>query len=124
MAPAARIGAAGPAGSGKTALIERLIAVFHQRNVNLAVVTNDLVVDWRIFAIDVAGGDRKQEPGVPRGDLPIVNKADLAPFAGVNLSRMLTGADDVRGGRPVIASKGKGVEAVADATEHAVLFAT
>jgi len=40
---AARIGIGGPVGSGKTALIERLIPVMAGRGVNLAVVTNDLV---------------------------------------------------------------------------------
>ena len=40
---AARIGIGGPVGSGKTALIERLIPVFQARGVDLVVVTNDLV---------------------------------------------------------------------------------
>ena len=40
---AARVGVGGPVGSGKTALIERLIPVLTGRGVDLAVVTNDLV---------------------------------------------------------------------------------
>jgi urease accessory protein len=40
---AARIGIGGPVGSGKTALIERLIPILQGRGVSLAVVTNDLV---------------------------------------------------------------------------------
>lgn len=40
---AARVGIGGPVGSGKTALIERLIPAFARRNVSLAIVTNDLV---------------------------------------------------------------------------------
>lgn len=40
---AARVGIGGPVGSGKTALIERLIPVFRAAGVELAVVTNDLV---------------------------------------------------------------------------------
>ena len=39
----ARIGIGGPVGSGKTALIERLIPVFDKRNLQVAIVTNDLV---------------------------------------------------------------------------------
>ena len=39
----ARIGVGGPVGSGKTALIERLIPVFDKRNLEVAIVTNDLV---------------------------------------------------------------------------------
>jgi urease accessory protein len=40
---AARVGIGGPVGSGKTALIERLIPILAGRGVDLAVVTNDLV---------------------------------------------------------------------------------
>ena len=40
---AARIGIGGPVGSGKTALIERLIPILIGRGIDLAVVTNDLV---------------------------------------------------------------------------------
>jgi urease accessory protein len=40
---AARVGIGGPVGSGKTALIERLIPAFARRGVSLAIVTNDLV---------------------------------------------------------------------------------
>jgi urease accessory protein len=40
---AARVGIGGPVGSGKTALIERLIPILTARGIDLAVVTNDLV---------------------------------------------------------------------------------
>jgi urease accessory protein len=40
---AARIGIGGPVGSGKTALLERLIPVLRGRGIELAVITNDLV---------------------------------------------------------------------------------
>ncbi len=40
---AARVGIGGPVGSGKTAMVERLIAALGARGVDLAVVTNDLV---------------------------------------------------------------------------------
>ena len=40
---AARVGIGGPVGSGKTALVERLIPRFTRRGVRLAVITNDLV---------------------------------------------------------------------------------
>jgi urease accessory protein len=39
----ARVGIGGPVGSGKTALLERLIPRFQSRGVEIAVVTNDLV---------------------------------------------------------------------------------
>ena len=200
---AARVGIGGPVGSGKTALIEKLIPLLQGRGVDLAVVTNDLVtredaerirrsglidparvaaveagacphtviredptlniaagdeleaafpgldlilfesggdnlastfsldlVDWWIFVIDVAGGDdipRKRGPGVIRSDLLVVNKTDLAPHVGVDLPRMLSEAEAIRGGRPVIATSlrlGEAVEEVADAICRAVLFRT
>tara|TARA_B100001057_G_C22826570_1_gene941674 strand:- start:370 stop:993 length:624 start_codon:yes stop_codon:yes gene_type:complete len=40
---AARIGIGGPVGSGKTALIEKLIPALNQNKINCAVITNDLV---------------------------------------------------------------------------------
>jgi urease accessory protein len=40
---AARVGVGGPVGSGKTALIEKLIPIFKGRGIDLAIVTNDLV---------------------------------------------------------------------------------
>jgi urease accessory protein len=40
---AARVGIGGPVGSGKTALVERLIPALIRRGVDLAVITNDLV---------------------------------------------------------------------------------
>ena len=40
---AARVGIGGPVGSGKTALVERLIPVLRSRNIEVAVVANDLV---------------------------------------------------------------------------------
>jgi urease accessory protein len=42
-AGSARVGIGGPVGSGKTALLERLIPLFQARSVDIAVVTNDLV---------------------------------------------------------------------------------
>jgi urease accessory protein len=39
----ARVGIGGPVGSGKTALIERLIPALEARGLEVAVVTNDLV---------------------------------------------------------------------------------
>jgi urease accessory protein len=40
---AARVGVGGPVGSGKTALVERLIPALLSRGVEIAIVTNDLV---------------------------------------------------------------------------------
>ena len=42
---AARVGIGGPVGSGKTALIERLLQLFAADGTEVAVITNDLVTD-------------------------------------------------------------------------------
>ncbi|WP_072802432.1 urease accessory protein UreG [Rhodococcoides yunnanense] len=42
---AARIGIGGPVGSGKTALVEQLIAAFADRGRSVSVITNDLVTE-------------------------------------------------------------------------------
>jgi urease accessory protein len=65
------------------------------------------LVDRQIFVLDVAGGDkvaRKGGPGVTRSDLLVVNKVDLAPLVGADVTRMLADAQAVRDGRPVLAT--------------------
>jgi urease accessory protein len=198
---AARIGVGGPVGSGKTALIERLIPAFAGRGVSLAIVTNDLVtaedaerlrrsglidparvsaveagacphtviredptlnisaadelescfpdveiiliesggdnlastfsldlVDWWMFVIDVAGGDdipRKNGPGVLKCDLLVINKIDLAPHVGVDLTRMTSEAAVARSGKPMVLTNcrmGVGIEEVANHIMTDVLF--
>ncbi|MBI5128674.1 MAG: urease accessory protein UreG [Rhodopseudomonas palustris] len=104
------------------------LILFESGGDNLASTFSLDLVDWWIFVIDVAGGDdipRKRGPGVIKCDLLVVNKVDLAPHVGVVLDSMLTEAERVRGGRPVIATNarsGLGIEAVADAISSAVLF--
>lgn len=104
------------------------LIIFESGGDNLASTFSLDLVDWWIFVIDVAGGGdipRKKGPGLIRCDLLVVNKTDLAPHVGVDLRLMLAEADAVRGGRPILATNlrgGEGVEAVADAIAHAVLF--
>jgi urease accessory protein len=72
---------------------------------NLTATFSYGLVDRQIFVIDVAGGDkvpRKGGPGVTRSDLLVINKTDLAPLVGADLSVMARDAAAVRGGRPVL----------------------
>lgn len=104
------------------------LILFESGGDNLASTFSLDLVDWWMFVIDVAGGDdipRKRGPGLLRSDLLIVNKVDLAPHVGVNLPSMLAEANEVRKGRPVIATNarsGQGIKAVVDAIAAAVLF--
>jgi urease accessory protein len=52
---AARIGIGGPVGSGKTALVERLIPVFKARNIEVGVVANDIVTQEDAERIRLSG---------------------------------------------------------------------
>lgn len=172
-----KIGVAGPVGSGKTALIERLTREMAQ-NYSIAVITNDIytqedaefltqnsllpaerimgvetggcphtairedasmnleavdemvdrfpdveivfiesggdnlsatfspdLADVTIFVIDVAQGEkipRKGGPGITRSDLLVINKTDLAPYVGADLSVMERDARRMRQGQPFV----------------------
>ncbi len=72
---------------------------------NLAAQYSRELVDFTIYVIDVAGGDkvpRKGGPGITQSDLLIVNKTDLAPHVGASLAVMRTDADRMRQGGPTI----------------------
>jgi urease accessory protein len=190
-----RIGIGGPVGSGKTALVERLVPLLMRAGRSVLVVTNDIVtredeqhvkatlagvlderrivgvetgtcphaavredpslnlavlaeleaaypdadlvllesggdnltltfspelVDHSLYVIDVAGGDkipRKRGPGLIKADLLVINKTDLAPYVGADLSVMERDARMVRNERPFLFTDcraGIGIEAVAD----------
>jgi urease accessory protein len=82
---------------------------------NLAATFSPELADLTIYVIDVAGGEkipRKGGPGITRSDLLVVNKTDLAPFVGANLSVMEEDTRRMRGQRPyVFASLRQGVGA-------------
>ncbi|HYT68642.1 MAG TPA: urease accessory protein UreG [Vicinamibacterales bacterium] len=95
---------------------------------NLAASFSPELVDVSIYVVDVAGGDkvpRKGGPGVTRSDLLVINKTDLAPFVGADLSVMDRDARAIRGGKPIVFTNlktGEGVESVVDWIRHSVLF--
>jgi urease accessory protein len=72
---------------------------------NLTATFSYGLVHRQIFVIDVAGGDkvpRKGGPGVTRSDLLVINKTDLAPMVGADLSVMDRDATAAREGRPTL----------------------
>jgi urease accessory protein len=95
---------------------------------NLAASFSPELVDASIYVIDVAGGDkvpRKGGPGVTRSELLVINKTDLAPLVGADLSVMERDATALRGDAPTLFASvlhGDGVEAIVDwvceAVEH------
>lgn len=58
---------------------------------NLAATFSPDLVDFTIYIIDVAQGEkipRKAGQGMIKSDLFLINKTDLAPYVGANLDRM------------------------------------
>jgi urease accessory protein len=92
---------------------------------NLAATFSPELADLTIYVIDVAGGEkipRKGGPGITRSDLLVVNKIDLAPYVGADLSIMEEDTKRMRGVRPYVFSNirgGIGVDAVARFIEEA-----
>ena len=85
---------------------------------NLAATFSPELVDATIYVIDVAQGDkipRKGGPGIMRSDLLVINKIDLAPHVGADLTVMERDARRMRGERPFVFTNlrdGTGVDAV------------
>ncbi|MFR8152622.1 MAG: urease accessory protein UreG [Romboutsia timonensis] len=187
-----KIGVAGPVGSGKTALIEKLIRVM-SKDYSIGVITKDIYTkedaeflhknsilpmerivgvetggcphtairedasmnleavdelankfldldiifiesggdnlsatfspelsDATIFVIDVAEGDkipRKGGPGITRSDLLVINKIDLAPYVGADLSVMERDSKKMRDDKPFIFTNIRGMEGVDDVVD-------
>ena len=94
---------------------------------NLTLTFSRALVDYFIFVIDVAGGDkipRKRGPGLIQADLLVINKIDLAPYVGASLEVMERDTRLVRGERPFVFTNcraGDGLRDVYDAIEQAML---
>ena len=95
---------------------------------NLSASFSPELVDVSIYVVDVSGGDkvpRKGGPGVTRSDLLIINKTDLAPLVGADLSVMERDAKVQRGEKPQLFTNlkdGTGVEEVIGWIKRDVLF--
>lgn len=74
---------------------------------NLAATFSPELSDLTLYVIDVSAGDkipRKGGPGITKSDLLIINKIDLAPLVGADLSVMDRDAKKMRGDKPFIFS--------------------
>ena len=95
---------------------------------NLAATFSPELVDATIYVIDVAEGEkipRKGGPGITRSDLLVINKIDLAPHVGADLSVMDRDSRRMRGDRPFVFTNlrtGEGVDAVLSWIRHELLL--
>jgi urease accessory protein len=96
------------------------VALVESGGDNLTLTFSRRLVDYSIYVIDVAGGDkipRKRGPGLIRSDLLVINKVDLAPYVGADLGVMARDSEIQRQGRPYLFTNcrtGEGVDAVLD----------
>src|SRR5438128_8582864 len=95
---------------------------------NLAAAFSPELVDAFVYVIDVAGGDkipRKGGPGITRSDLLVINKIDLAPYVGADLSVMERDSKRMRGDRPFVFTNlrdGTGADRVVEWIRRELLF--
>src|SRR5579859_6571397 len=88
---------------------------------NLAAQFSRELVDYTIYVIDVAGGDkvpRKGGPGITQSDLLVINKTDLAQHVGASLDVMARDARSMRGDGPFVFSQANRGVAIDDIIGH------
>lgn len=95
---------------------------------NLTLTFSPALVDFFIYVIDVAAGDkipRKDGPGISYSDILVINKFDLAPYVNADLGVMRRDSKTMRGDRPFIFTNcmtGEGIDELVDMICRQALF--
>jgi urease accessory protein len=95
---------------------------------NLTLTFSPALVDFFIYVIDVAAGDkipRKNGPGITQSDILVINKTDLAPYVGASLEVMDRDSRLMRGKKPFLFTNCKtneGIIAVVELIRENILF--
>ena len=95
---------------------------------NLTLTFSPALVDYFIYVIDVAAGDkipRKNGPGITQSDILVINKTDLAPYVGASLEVMENDSRAMRKGAPFLFTNcktGEGIDQLVDLIRANVLF--
>ncbi len=95
---------------------------------NLTLTFSPALVDFFIYVIDVAAGDkipRKNGPGITQSDILVINKTDLAPYVGASLEVMDRDSKFMRGEKPYVFTNcktGEGIDRLIDLIRENVLF--
>src|SRR6185312_6682608 len=82
---------------------------------NLTLTFSPALIDFFIYVIDVAAGDkipRKNGPGISQSDILVINKTDLAPYVGASLKVMDDDSRFMRGKKPWVFTNCKTNEGV------------
>lgn len=95
---------------------------------NLTLTFSPALVDFFIYVIDVAAGDkipRKDGPGISHSDILVINKTDLAPYVHASLDVMWRDSRAMRGERPTVMTNcftGEGIDEVVELIRRMALF--
>jgi urease accessory protein len=95
---------------------------------NLTLTFSPALVDFFIYVIDVAAGDkipRKDGPGISHSDILVINKTDLAPYVHADLEVMRHDSKLMRGDKPFIFTNcftGEGIDELVEAICRMALF--
>jgi urease accessory protein len=95
---------------------------------NLTLTFSPALVDFFIYVIDVAAGDkipRKDGPGISQSDILVINKTDLAPYVHASLEVMRVDSERMRPGKPFLFTNcltGEGIEELVELLFREVLF--
>ncbi|KKM88719.1 hypothetical protein LCGC14_1255960, partial [marine sediment metagenome] len=95
---------------------------------NLTLTFSSALVDYYIYVIDVAAGEkipRKNGPAITQSDLLIINKIDLASFVNADLKIMERDSKMMRKDKPFIFTNchtKEGIDAVYQLIKKEVLF--
>jgi urease accessory protein len=95
---------------------------------NLTLTFSPALVDFFIYVIDVAAGDkipRKNGPGISQSDVLVINKIDLAPYVDASLEVMRRDSQMMRGEKPFVFTNcrtGKGIPELIELISQDILF--
>jgi len=95
---------------------------------NLTLTFSPALIDFFIYVIDVAAGDkipRKNGPGITQSDILVINKTDLAPYVGASLKVMDEDSRLMRGAKPFVFTNcktGEGIPEIVRLIQEHVLF--
>ncbi len=95
---------------------------------NLTLTFSPALVDFFIYVIDVAAGDkipRKDGPGISHSDILVINKIDLAPYVNASLEVMDHDSRIMRPGKPFVFTNsmtGEGIDEFVEMLFKMALF--
>src|ERR671923_457031 len=90
---------------------------------NITTTFSPALADYFIYIIDVSGGDkypRKRGLGIETCDLLAINKIDIAPYVGADLSIMERDAKAVRGNKPYVLVNSRTGQGAKEVTEYII----